>query len=256
MPPVNPKEFYMAERDPKKFPHKVGGVWYSDKKVLQSGAGYYIGTTCWDTELNFEDSGSRESDYFKTREEAQKALDTMDFEVRECMENQYAYEQGLPKPQMAKEPPLCPKCNVTMNVMLFMGVQPEFYTCPKCGLAYDMKTLKALAVVIGTQPYKLEEKAPLIPEEVLKDSGPLPIACCWRMSNGDFAMAVRIPDEWVDPGAWGVLFADMVRNVVKAYGPLLPDRTEDAIEKRIVGMFQAEIKRPTGAPSGHIVTPQ
>jgi hypothetical protein len=88
----------MAERDAQKFPHKVEGVWHSDKQVLQSNAGFFIGTTCWDPNGGFEDIGSRESDYFPTFDEAQKALKSGEFDERDCIENVVAYNKGLPRP--------------------------------------------------------------------------------------------------------------------------------------------------------------
>lgn len=47
---------------------------YSDLQVLQSGAGFYIGTTYTDPTDGFTEPGSRDSDYFATREEAEKYL--------------------------------------------------------------------------------------------------------------------------------------------------------------------------------------
>lgn len=46
---------------------------YSDLQILSSAAGYYIGTIYTD-EDGFKEPGSRDSDYFTTRQEAEKAL--------------------------------------------------------------------------------------------------------------------------------------------------------------------------------------
>jgi hypothetical protein len=43
---------------------------YTDLQVLQSGAGYYVGTMYHDKEGNYDEPGSRDSRYFKTKEEA------------------------------------------------------------------------------------------------------------------------------------------------------------------------------------------
>lgn len=43
----------------------------------------------------------------------------------------------------------CPDCGEPMEVMLFMGVQPDFYVCKKCQRAFHPETLKPLARVIG-----------------------------------------------------------------------------------------------------------
>jgi hypothetical protein len=67
-------------------------------KALCSGAGYYIGTTCWTPDFGgFVDMGSRESGYFPSAEEAGKALESGDFDERRCVENDFAYSQGLPR---------------------------------------------------------------------------------------------------------------------------------------------------------------
>lgn len=50
---------------------------YSELKVLSSAAGYYVGTTYTDPDYGFEEPGSRDSDYFKTREQAQKFFDSL-----------------------------------------------------------------------------------------------------------------------------------------------------------------------------------
>lgn len=57
-----------VEKDPKT------AARYSDLQVMKSNAGYYIGTIHTDEE-GFQEPGSRDSDYYPTREEAQKALD-------------------------------------------------------------------------------------------------------------------------------------------------------------------------------------
>lgn len=48
---------------------------YSDLKVMNTGAGYYIGTSYTDPEGGgFTEPGSRDTGYFKTREEAEEHL--------------------------------------------------------------------------------------------------------------------------------------------------------------------------------------
>ena len=54
-------------------------------KVMMSGAGHYIGTSTEDGMPNCRISFN----YYRKREDAQKALDTMNFAERQCMENQY-----------------------------------------------------------------------------------------------------------------------------------------------------------------------
>lgn len=55
--------------------------------------------------------------------------------------------------EVKKEDFPCPKCGAVMQVLLFMGVQPEGWVCPECHLFFpaqhDGKPCdKPLAVVI------------------------------------------------------------------------------------------------------------
>ena len=55
---------------------------YSDLTVLQSAAGWYIGTIFNNT-AGWSEPGSRESQYFVSEEAAQQALDNVDWIQRE-----------------------------------------------------------------------------------------------------------------------------------------------------------------------------
>jgi len=69
-------------------------------EVLSSGAGSYIGRRCLDKQGGFIEPYSRESGYFPNCVKAKEALDRMNFEVRDCVENNAAYEAGgLPRPK-------------------------------------------------------------------------------------------------------------------------------------------------------------
>ena len=48
----------------------------SEFKVMMSAAGYYIGTEIWDEECECFFPNTRESCYYATEEEAQRALDS------------------------------------------------------------------------------------------------------------------------------------------------------------------------------------
>lgn len=50
---------------------------YSDLQVLSSGAGYYVGTLYTDPVNGFCEPGSRDSDYFRTEEQAKAFLDAI-----------------------------------------------------------------------------------------------------------------------------------------------------------------------------------
>lgn len=54
---------------------------YSDLQVLRSNAGFYIGTI-YNNPEGYQEPGSRDSGYYPTREEAQKALDSGNWEQR------------------------------------------------------------------------------------------------------------------------------------------------------------------------------
>lgn len=54
---------------------------YSDLMVLRSAAGWYVGTV-FTHHGGFQEPGSRESEYFATRQEAQDALDNQTWNQR------------------------------------------------------------------------------------------------------------------------------------------------------------------------------
>lgn len=70
-------------------------------KVICSGAGFFIGRMLLDKHSEeIVDVCSRETDYYSTREEAEQALRDGTFEVRDCPENNWAYQSGkLPYPK-------------------------------------------------------------------------------------------------------------------------------------------------------------
>lgn len=75
---------------------------YTPLKVCPSAAGYYVGRDCevvdeykgsWGT---YTEPGSRESGYYKTEKEAEKALRSMmvdNVKLRECPENEHMYQK-------------------------------------------------------------------------------------------------------------------------------------------------------------------
>lgn len=50
---------------------------YSELKVMRSAAGYYIGTEYVDPVDGLREPGSRDSDYFPNREQAEAFLNTL-----------------------------------------------------------------------------------------------------------------------------------------------------------------------------------
>ena len=51
---------------------------YSDLKVMQSAAGWYVGTSYLSEYGPPDEPGSRDTEYFATREEAQACLDNLE----------------------------------------------------------------------------------------------------------------------------------------------------------------------------------
>ena len=43
---------------------------------------------------------------------------------------------------------ICPNCNGELDVLLFLGISPDGYVCPKCQVYFN-DDLKPLAMVIG-----------------------------------------------------------------------------------------------------------
>ena len=77
-----------------------GTLKVSTLMVMQSAAGFYIGRTCLETDEQSDsycggmhEQYSRESEYYPTEQIATKAF-IEGFVVRDCGENNYAYEQG------------------------------------------------------------------------------------------------------------------------------------------------------------------
>jgi hypothetical protein len=57
---------------------------YSELKVLQSAAGYYIGTM-YNNPEGFQEPGSRDSDYFPTKEKAEAFLKELENDSKEAI---------------------------------------------------------------------------------------------------------------------------------------------------------------------------
>jgi hypothetical protein len=88
------------------FPHESRStdpkekVYYSDLRVCQSGAGYYIGRMCWveDEHGGYPDAGSRESDYYDTQEDAENAIKSLSFD-RQSDDVDFLYDRLLEIPR-------------------------------------------------------------------------------------------------------------------------------------------------------------
>jgi hypothetical protein len=82
----------------------------------------------------------------------------------------------------------------------------------------------------------------LIPEAAKSDVNSMEIIRVWIANkNQHFTLRVGL---WNDPAAWGLLLADIARNVAKSYGQ---DTAVDlrAILERIKLAFNTELENPT-----------
>lgn len=79
--------------DKSDFPFTIDNDPVTDLQVLKSNAGYYIGRSYFDTEFGFIGPYSRESAYM-SKQDADQALASKDFQVRDCIENNAAYSNG------------------------------------------------------------------------------------------------------------------------------------------------------------------
>jgi hypothetical protein len=116
--------------DRKRFPvySSEWDEYMTDLMVMKSAAGYYIGRAYWDQEFGFEGPYSRESGYYPTKEEAEKAFKGMSFEIRDAIENNHAYEiGGLPDIGNKEE---CPDCSEIALVRQLGST--EMWECMDC----------------------------------------------------------------------------------------------------------------------------
>lgn len=82
----------------------------------------------------------------------------------------------------------------------------------------------------------------LIPEEATNDANSMEIIRVWIANKGQhFTLRVGL---WDDPSAWGLLLADLARNVAKSYEQDAGFDAQSALE-RIKLAFNAELENPT-----------
>ena len=81
-----------------------------------------------------------------------------------------------------------------------------------------------------------------IPQEVKNDSRALEILRIWQ-AGGVEHLSLRV-DQWPDPAYWGLMLADVLRHLSKAY-ELVGMSTAAETQLRILEGFQAEVASPT-----------
>lgn len=90
----------------------------------------------------------------------------------------------------------------------------------------------------------------VIPAAAYKDVASVEVLRVWVASHQQH-VSIRT-GLWEDPGAWGILLADLARHVVNA---LEQEGLVDPVDAltRIRGLFDAELDSPTDIPTGSIV---
>jgi Domain of unknown function (DUF5076) len=93
--------------------------------------------------------------------------------------------------------------------------------------------------------YPKDELVP--PPAATDDARSFEIARLWVASDAQH-VALRT-DVWPDPAAWGIVLADLARNVALAYHRKDDHDVEDMLERVLAG-FHAELESRTDTPDG------
>ncbi|HWX23200.1 MAG TPA: DUF5076 domain-containing protein [Candidatus Binatia bacterium] len=91
----------------------------------------------------------------------------------------------------------------------------------------------------------------IIPEEALTDPNSRELLRAW-VANEALHVSLFIPDEWEDPGHWGVALADVTRHLADAYHKSQGVDPKQTI-RRIQEMIAAELAAPTDDLTGGFV---
>ena len=89
----------------------------------------------------------------------------------------------------------------------------------------------------------------IIPPRAETDPNARELVRVWA-AHGQQHVSIRV-GVWPDPGAWGVMLADLVGHIANAY---VQEGSSDAgvVTARILEMFNAEVERPTDTPIGKV----
>jgi hypothetical protein len=90
-----------------------------------------------------------------------------------------------------------------------------------------------------------------IPEAARQDAASVEVLRVW-IANHRQHVSLQM-GAWEDPGAWGILLADLARHVVNAYEQEQAVDSTDVLA-RIRALFDAELDSPTDLPTGTIIT--
>lgn len=87
------------------------------------------------------------------------------------------------------------------------------------------------------------ERGLQIPPNVLADQKAQELLRVWRMGDGNEVFALR-PDVWADPGAWGLLLADLARHAARACAENGGLNFSESYARVLAGL-NAELSLPT-----------
>jgi len=90
-----------------------------------------------------------------------------------------------------------------------------------------------------------------IPPEALSDPNSGEVLRAW-IANEGLHVSLRIPDEWEDPGHWGIVVCDLMRHLADACQKSQAVDPKLTIQ-RIQEMIAAEFASPTDTPTGGFV---
>ena len=73
----------------------------------------------------------------------------------------------------------------------------------------------------------------------------------WAQQDGQ--LVVTLTPSWDEPGAWGLVLADIARHVARAYQQSKGTSEQETLDA-VLGLFAAEMVNPTDEPEGGLVS--
>lgn len=92
-------------------------------------------------------------------------------------------------------------------------------------------------------------KNELSPPEIARNKDAVEVLRVWAEPGSPQQLVLQT--MWKDPGAWGLMLADIARHASRAYGA--EGYGEQKAFDRIMELFVAEIRSPTDTPQGGVL---
>ena len=97
-----------------------------------------------------------------------------------------------------------------------------------------------------------------VPDPVVSDTEATAIMGAWLAKKTDsddpgMHISLFIPSDWKDPGMWGIVLADFLCHLVRAYGDLNEGVEPSFIQERILDLFNREIELSTSPKTGETI---